>query len=220
MGDSEDTWPLPKYNPGAHKHLHALGVIAITFAAFERSIDSLYDFHPRQQKLPDELVSLYYFSLNEEKRINAVREIFSAYEKDSSVKAAVSNVLDYFKWCRHTRNQLLHSEHYPALFGGDPDTLYLTKRIGKQSPKSGYMAFHLSRLRSIADKIRVGVVQCGEIHIYLRVRDVPADSLPVSLRIYKHEPLPQTLRIPRLLKLSPRPHTPPPPAHLRRSSPR
>ncbi len=36
--ESDDIWPLPTYNPGSQKHLHALGVIAVTFAALERNI--------------------------------------------------------------------------------------------------------------------------------------------------------------------------------------
>jgi hypothetical protein len=57
---------MPKFNPGSHYHIHALGVIAITYAGFQRSIDYLYAFHPRQQKLPDELIDLYYFNLSED----------------------------------------------------------------------------------------------------------------------------------------------------------
>jgi hypothetical protein len=71
MTDSEDKWPL-KYNPGSHYHIHALGVIAVTYAGFHRSIDYLYAFHPRQQKMPDELIDLYYFSLSEENRAHAL----------------------------------------------------------------------------------------------------------------------------------------------------
>lgn len=218
MDDPEDTWPLPKYNAGLPKHLHALGVISIIFAQLERSIDFLYAFHPRQQKLPDALINLYYYNLNEEKRIGAVREVFKTYEKSTAVKAAVNNLMDYFQWCRDTRNQLLHAEQYPALFGGNPEMLYLTKRIGKQTPKTGHMAFTLERLRSIADKMRAGVSQSGQIHIHLRVRDVPIEKIEVSLRAYKHESLPQILRVPRSLKLSPNPYNGPKPGYLRKAS--
>ena len=200
--DQKDTWPLPKYNPGSPKHLHALGVIAVTYAGFQRSIDNLYAFHPRQQKLPDELINLYYFSLSEEKRTEAIRKVFDTYEKNDAVKTAIKNVLDYFLWCKNARDQILHAERYPASFGGDPDTLYLTKRVGKQSPKSGHIAFKLDELRAIADKMRDGIVQCATIHIHLRVRDVPIEKIEPSLRAYKHEPLPQILHMPPFLKLT------------------
>jgi hypothetical protein len=50
MSHLEDTWPLPKYNPGSAKHLHALGVIAITYASLERNIDRLYADRARNQR--------------------------------------------------------------------------------------------------------------------------------------------------------------------------
>ena len=202
MISSDDNWPLPKYNPGSSKHLHALGVIAVTYAGFQRSVDNLYAFHPRQQKMPDELIDLYYFTLSEDKRIDAVHSVFKTYEKDDDVVAAVKNVLDYFKWCKRTRDQILHAERYPASFGGDPDTLYLIKRVGRRSAKSGHMALKLNELRSIADKMRVGIVQSASIHIHLRVRDTPIDKIELGLRPYKDKSLPQALNIPAHLKLS------------------
>jgi hypothetical protein len=36
-----DDWPLPGYHPGPRLHLHALGVIAITFAGFEAHLHAL-----------------------------------------------------------------------------------------------------------------------------------------------------------------------------------
>jgi hypothetical protein len=205
MADSEDTWPLPDYNPGSRLHLHALGVIAVQFAQFERTLEALYSSGARREKMPEALIDLYYFSLNEEKRIEAIRALFNTYEKNPMAKAYVENLLDYFQWCRNCRNQILHAEPYPAMFGGNPDTLYLTKRVGKQSPKSGYMKFKLPQLRSIADKIRAGVVQSAILNLHLRYRDQSLDAIPARFQAYKREPLPQILHVPRHLKLSPKP---------------
>jgi hypothetical protein len=118
-----DNWPTD-YNPGDRRHLRALGVIAIQFASLERSLEILYRNAAERQKLPDDLIDLYFFSLNEEKRIQAVRSIFAAYEKDTKILALVENLLAYFHWCRNCRNQILHAERYPPAFGGKPDTLY------------------------------------------------------------------------------------------------
>jgi hypothetical protein len=203
--NDEDTWPIPRYNPGRSKHLHALGVIAVTFASFERSVDFLYVNLAREQHMPKELFSLYYFSLNEEKRIEAIRLVFKTFEKNTEVIALIENLLDYFQWCRNCRNQILHAEQYPPMFGGEPDTLYLTKRVGKRSPQTGYMKFKLSKLRFIADKVREGVVRCAEMHIYFRFRGRPLNAVPAELRAYVREPLPQILRIPRHLRLTPSP---------------
>jgi hypothetical protein len=202
MTDSQDNWPIPKFNPGSHYHIHALGVIAITYAGFQRSIDYLYAFHPRQQKLPDELIDLYYFNLSEDNRIKAVGDVFAKYERDDDVKAAIENLLKYFQWCKHTRDQILRAEQYPAMFGGKPELLYLTKRLSKKSPKSGHMAFKLEELRSIAEKMRAGIVQSAEIHIHLRVCDIPEAKIEHSLRAYKNKPLSSPLPIPPPLVLS------------------
>jgi hypothetical protein len=201
MTEAADTWPMPHYNPGQPKHLHALGVIAIQFASFERSVDILYLNKALGQKLPQDLIELYYFSLNEEKRIDAVRLIFKTYEQDANVINLIDNLLEYFHWCRNCRNQILHAEQYPPAFGGGEDVLYLIKRVGKQSPKSGYMKFSLERLRFIADKIRVGVVHAAELHLYLRFRGKRISELP---HIYRTAPpsLPEKLRIPKHLTLA------------------
>jgi hypothetical protein len=88
------------------------------------------------------------------------------------------------------------------MFGGKADTLYLTKRLSRQSSKSGHMAFKLDELRSIATKMRAGVVQSATIHIHLRVRDVPLDRIENSLRAYKNESLAPPLNIPPPLVLT------------------
>jgi hypothetical protein len=205
MAESEDTWPLPKYNPGQANHLHALGVIAVEFAQLQRSVESLYHAEARRQKMPDELTNLFFYSLNEEKRIEAIRLIYSDYRKHPEIVALISNLLDYFNWCRDCLNHILHAENYPASFGGDSETLYLTKRIGKQSPRSGYMQFTLPRLRSIADKIRAAVVQSATIEIRLRYLGVSVSGVPEPYRDIVRQPLPEMLSVPRNLKLNARP---------------
>jgi hypothetical protein len=219
MTEPEDTWPLPKYNPGStHRHLHAMGVIAIGYSAFQRGMDELYEFHPVKQNVPSKLIALYYFSLNEDKRLSALEAVFEAYEKDPEVIKCVKNLARYFRWCKDCRDQLLHSEHYPAMFGGTADTLHLTKRVGKTEPKQGYMALSLVELRTIADKIEEGKQQCASVRIYLRVRGTPIRDLPISLRVYGDEPLPGLVRIPRPLKLSSIPPNGPFPAYVRKSA--
>lgn len=200
MAETEDTWPLPHYNPGSRKHLHALGVISVCYCAFARGMDGLYELHPLEQKMSKKLIDLYYYGLNEEKRINAIGEIFNMYENDRQVISVVNNLLQYFQWCRDVRNKLLHAEHYPPSFGGDPETLRLTKREGKKEPKQVYVALALPRLRDIADKMQSGRVQCAKVRIYLRVRGKHVHELDHGLMAYMHEPLPEKLTVPRPLK--------------------
>jgi hypothetical protein len=206
MAESEDMWPLPEYNPGQHKHLHAVGVIAVEFAQLERSVESLYHAEAWRKKMPDDLTNLYFYTLNEEKRIEAIRQIYSGYnKKHPEIVVLIGNLLEYFNWCRDCRNHILHAENYPAAFGGKSETLYLTKRIGKQKPRSGYIQFTLQRLRSIADKMRAGVVQSATIEIRLRYVGVPHSEIRQPYLDIVREPWPQTLRVPRSLRLTPHP---------------
>jgi hypothetical protein len=204
MSDPEDRWPLPRYNSGDHFHLHALGVIALQFAQFEASVDALYLTRTSHKKWPGELVRLYYFELNEEKRVEAVKSFFQAHEKDSSVLSVVFNLLEYFRWCRNCRNQLLHAEQYPAGFGAKPGVLHLTKRVSKKSDKSGYLKMTVPELRDIADKTRAGIVQSAEINIYLRFRGQPKHKIPSEYLAFL-EALPEKLVVPQSLELALRP---------------
>lgn len=204
MADPEDNWP--SFNVGERKHLHALGVISVCYSAFEHGMHELYLFHPLKQKIPEKIAHLYYLSLNEEKRLKAITETFNAFEKDPRVKASVRNIIKYFNWAREVRNTLLHAEHYPPLFGGDPELLYLTKRQGKQIPKTAYVTISLPNLRKVANQIQDGVQQCATIRIFLRVRGQSAESLPISLRMFAHESLPEILPLPTPVRLSLKPH--------------
>ena len=201
--DSEDTWPLPQYNPGARLHLHALGVIAITYAAFERSIDNLYEFHPARQNAADDVAN--YLGLSIKKRIASVRRAYALDEK--SVRDAIDNVLVYFQQCNRNRNELLHAEQYPAMFGGEPETLYLIKRGDKRLPQSVYLKLKLTDLRAIADDMRRGVHQCAEIHIYIRFRGAPVADIPKNLRVYVDRGPPSPIPAPQPLYLSPKPQS-------------
>jgi hypothetical protein len=200
--DTDDNWPSPEFAVGQHKHVHAIGVISLLTAQFERSVDGFHAHHWRDQNAPDDLIDLYYYSLNEEKRLEAIRAAFNKFERDPAVRQAIENLVLYFKWCRDARNNLLHAEHYPASFGGNPAILYLIKRAGKQSSKSGYMKLSLDSLRSIASKIRAGIVQSASINIYLRTRGLPSAKIDRQLRPYANEPLPTPMTIPKPLRLS------------------
>jgi hypothetical protein len=219
MADPEDTWPQPEYNPGRPKHLHALGVMAINYRAFQRSMDDLYKFHLQMQKIPLAIINAYYFSLSEEKRISVLKDVFEEYEKDEKVKQRVANLAEYFYWCKNCRDELMHAEQYPPLFGGQIDMLYLTKRIGKEKPKTGYFALSLKRLRNIADKTQEGQRQCARVRIYLRVRGRPKQALPISLRGDEFQSLPEILRVPKPLRLSLVPPDGPLGSHLQKSFP-
>ena len=93
MVNPTDGWPT-NYNPGSIKHLHALGVIAVEYNALERGMAELYLIPLRRQKIADKLSDLYYFSLNAEKQLEAIKIVYKEYETDKDVVALVENIVE------------------------------------------------------------------------------------------------------------------------------
>ena len=104
MSDSEESWPLPNYDPGKPKHLHAVGVISMNYNAFERTLYSLYRLHLDRKKIPLRLGELYYFTLNEQSRLAAIRAVFDEYERNEKVREVAESSLKFFDWCSNVRN--------------------------------------------------------------------------------------------------------------------
>lgn len=195
-----DDWPLPDYEPGPQSHLHALGVIAVTFASFQASIEALYLSFSKKHNVPDNLARLYYFNLGEEQKIRAVRAVFDELEARDDIKGAVANLMDYFEWCQNCRNQLLHAERYPASFS-KKNVLYLTKRVRKTASEYGHVALGLEEIRDIAEKTRAGVIQCAELSIYVRYGGVSLEKIDPRYLPYA-ERLPNKLDVPPRLELA------------------
>ena len=101
---SHDNWPMPGFDAGNPKHLHAVGVIALTFTQFERSVDLMFLHHPANSEMPFDLRERNYFALSEGQRVAAIRNFYSNHERDVSVKEAARNVLNFFDWAHDSRN--------------------------------------------------------------------------------------------------------------------
>lgn len=194
---ADDNWPLPAYHPGPRLHLHALGVIAITFAGFEAHLYALCPNVASRRNV--EFNNEKFLGLSDKNKIKTIRAFFEKCEKRGDVSASINNLLDYFDWCQHCRNQLLHAERYPATFAKD-DVLYLTKRIDKASPISGHVELTLKEIRDIAEKIRAGVLLCADLSLYLRYGGVPRDKIDPRYLPYA-ERLPAKLDVPERLEL-------------------
>jgi hypothetical protein len=141
MSDTDDDWP-GYYGASYAKHLHALGVIAVSFATLQVGLDSMYLRGAANRRVPPDLARTYYFSINEEKRIAALKTIYS--QEDKSLVEMIDNLIDFFQWCQHCRNNLLHAEPYPVAIGRVKDVLYLTKRVSKTSDKAAYIKLSLA----------------------------------------------------------------------------
>lgn len=195
---TEDNWPRPAYNPGPRLHLHALGVISITFAGLEAHLHALCSNVASRRSV--EFDREKFWRSSEKDKIKMMRTFFEKSEKRGDVIKSINNLLDYFDWCQHCRNQLLHAELYPATFGKD-NVLYLTKRIDKASAESGHVELTLEEIREIAEKIRGAVVLCADLSLYLRYGGVPRDKIDPKYLPYA-ERLPAMLDVPQRLELA------------------
>jgi len=216
MVEFEDTWPDPEYNVGPPKHLHALGVISVCYNSFQEGLNSLYRHHLQIRKLPSEVIDLYFFKLDEERRLKAINAVFKQYEQDKQVQEVVKSLTNYFEWAWDARNKLLHAEPYPSLFARKNDRLFLAKRKSRTNLETGYLFPDLPTLRDIANKIEFGKRECAGIVIYLRARDTPTHQWPLWLKGLSRK-LPEKLERPDDLVLEPRPYNGPIPPYLRRS---
>jgi hypothetical protein len=205
----DDTWPLPHYNPGSRGHLHALGVISITFANFQASIDSHYWQCAAFVGQSLDQAESEFFKLSEEGRIKATKVLIRRLDTDVELIKSVDNVLDFYNWCRKCRNIIVHSERYPPAFGGKEDELHMIKwtRPSLRKPSEPqYVKFTVSQLRGIADNFRVGVKQSAELHMHIRYRGAPIEKVPDLYKPYASKP-PRPLKIPHALKTSNRPQS-------------
>jgi hypothetical protein len=202
---AHDDWPLPKFSAGDPKHLHAVGVIAVTFVQFERSIEGLFLHHPANNSVPIDLIHRYFFALSEDQRISTTRKFYAERESDDAVRAAVNNVLDFFNWAHDSRNKILHAERYPPGFGADPNMFYLIKRASKRDHSSRYMKLDLPTLRATAEQMRAGIVRSAEINIHIRYRSADLSRVEQSLWVYAKSNNFPALTIPPHLELTERP---------------
>ena len=201
MTETEDAWPLPDYDNGPPKHVHAIGVIALTYATLQSAMDRLF-----LNRAKSKWAEKYYYLLNEEKRSDAIKEVFKN-DGPGVVDAVgnVGNIVTYFDWCRACRNILLHAESYPS--DGVPfpgDALALIKQLKKKgATEPGYTLQTLQELRDVADRMRDGIVQCAKIDLFVRYQG-RAETLPDKYREHPRS-LPPNLPVPKPIALAPSP---------------
>ncbi len=205
-----DNWPQYNFNPGPAKNLHAVAVISACYNTFERLLFDLYMHHLDRKKYQRVISEKYFLSLDEQKRIQLLIEVFKHFERSERVKTAIKDLTNYFTWCLTVRNSILHAEVYPALFARDTD-LNLIKRLSKRSQHHGYLSVDLQALRYLADRVEDGRLQAAKINLYLRYRDTKPSARPMSFTLYGREPLPKKLAIPEPLTLLVQPRIGPPP---------
>src|SRR5215469_7322053 len=85
MPSPNNEWPSFTYHAGQPPHLHALGVISSCYNSFERILFDLYLHHLDHKKFPRSLTEKFFLSLAERDRLGALRDVFTALEKNKRV---------------------------------------------------------------------------------------------------------------------------------------
>lgn len=184
-----DNWPLPEFNPGPQKHLHAIGVISLNFNKLERSVEQLFFAKAEQTGIPERFAQKYFYRLDEEKKDAAIRDIYTEdLQEEPELIAQIVRLMECVAWARDCRNKILHSEMHPISFYHNQDLLYLTKRFSKNSARSGFIEFDLEQLRGIAINIMNYVIRSAEINLYMRHRNTPVEDLRPSYKRFKNLP--------------------------------
>lgn len=207
MTDPLDPWPEPKYKADVpYAHLHAIGLAASQFASLEGAADRFFLQCATEAKFPHKVASTYYFSLDEAKRSEQIRNISRDIFGESEINSLINNAVDGLVWCRESRNTLLHSENYPMgfrYFDIPPTTIVLTKRKSKQSIEHNYVHFTLQQIRDTADFMHDCKFLILDLTIYLRYRSRPTDLRPEDRRLALS--LPEKLTVPPPLEKRPTP---------------
>jgi hypothetical protein len=208
MTGTDDNWP-PDYSPQWRRHIHAIGVIALRFSRFEACLYDLYIYiyirlsQEHNTSLAE--IEESYASLNDKKRASIIRRRASEFARDKTISDSVNNLMDYFEWCRSSRNLIIHSELYPKSFDRKYDLLHLTKPTSKQDPTPGYASLSVRKCRYIADRIEKGVQKSAEIRLRIRFLGLPQEKVhPLAWDCVSVTTL-RKLRIPRIMTLMERP---------------
>lgn len=203
--DTDHAWTAWEFGPRPEKHLHAIGVIIMTFSQLERSVESLFLNFAQKHSIPPALSHEYYLSLPEGQKDQAMLRLFSDLEKDNTIKNLVKNLLDCLAWSRDCRNKIAHSEQYPAAFGHDKSLFYFQKRVGKKTIESLYFSLDLHQLRYVADQMREHVKRSAELDIYLRIRGHDKSQLNRVYWQFLSKQLPDPLAVPSGLQVKDKP---------------
>lgn len=109
MGRSKKVWP--KYDMAESNLLCALAVAIVNFNEFEHKLFQLFEYHLDKSEAPKRVAVKTYYEMTEGKRLNFIKIVFEAYEKEQAVKTTLLKLVKYFEWCADTRNKLAHARY-------------------------------------------------------------------------------------------------------------
>jgi hypothetical protein len=203
----------PSYETGPEKHMHALGIIAVNYNLFERSLYPLFSHHWERDLSENERRYLFW-TYDNAQRLDAIQFAFKEREGEAEVLDRIDHLATYWSVVSEKRHLLMHSTLYkqsplesvftfPPI---DPDVLMLSKPSKDDWATFNVMNLSLPNLRAIADQLHEGVTFARALALYLFRRDRPLRILGLGglgsfVPPPGPAPLPDKPPIPRKLKL-------------------
>ncbi len=167
MTDDSDNWPLPRYDIGQSKHIHALGVVATLYNQMEFSLFCLLMDYT---KLSSETTQWLIANISNNLRLELLRRCVGENESDPTTKDHVHHYAACFDICTENRNFLMHSMSSKP---NDNASLSFMKASRNDPKKVNHINLCLEDIRCVADDIANTMTFGGLLHIYFAFRDFP-----------------------------------------------
>ena len=113
MSDDSDTWPLPAYEVGQPKHIHALGVVAARYNMLEFALECLmFDYIG----MSSDTTQYLFANLSNNLRLDLLKRCVEDREADNDTKEAMLHFVSCFSVCAENRNMTCAQIHSARRF--------------------------------------------------------------------------------------------------------
>jgi len=163
MPDDPDIWPLPAYEVGQPKHIHALGVASARYNMLEFALLCLmFDYCG----MANETTQYLFANMSNSLRLQLLARCAEDREADAATKECVLHFVACFNICAENRNTLMHSQTKQS---GDA-LLNFAKAARGDPSKTNTLNLRLEDIRKVADEINEAVEYGLRLHAYIMLR--------------------------------------------------
>ena len=159
-----DVWPLPAYDVGQPKHIHALGVAAARYNMLEFALLCLLlDYSGMHNGTTQYLFA----NLSNNLRVDLLKRCVADWEQDLPTKECILHFASCFNVCAENRNFLMHSTTSKA---SDETLLNFVKSSRNDPTRVNAIDLRLEDIRKVADDINDAVNLGLRLHAHIMLR--------------------------------------------------
>lgn len=201
MTDDSDIWPLPRFDIGQPKHMHALGIVAATYNQMEFSLFCLLlDYTGLSSETTQWLVA----NTSNNTRLELLRRCIDEKELDQQAREHAHHFSLCYDICAENRNFLMHSMTSKH---SDNELLAFFKSSRNNPKKGNHINLRLEDLRNVAEALCNTWTFGMRLHAYYCFKRFP-QSPDIPEEIWRDfSTLPKKPQLPSKL-LRPHPPTP------------